>query len=31
LIEIPNVYRREFENNPEKALRDLAGIPPATG
>jgi len=31
LMEIPNVYRRNFENNPEKALRDLAGIPPAAG
>jgi hypothetical protein len=30
LIEIPTVYRHNFENNPEKALRDLAGIPPAT-
>lgn len=27
-IEIPNAYRKDFENNPEKALRDLAGIPP---
>lgn len=31
LIEIPNVYRKDFENNPEKALKDLAGIPPAVG
>lgn len=31
LIEIPNVYRTDFINNPQKALRDLAGIPPATG
>lgn len=31
LIEIPTVYRSNFENNPEKALRDLAGIPPAAG
>jgi hypothetical protein len=31
IFEIPDVYRRDFENNPEKALRDLAGIPPATG
>lgn len=30
LIEIPNVYRKGFETNPEKSLRDLAGIPPAT-
>ena len=29
LIEIPTSYRANFENNPEKALRDLAGIPPA--
>lgn len=28
LIEVPNAYRKDFENNPEKALRDLAGIPP---
>jgi hypothetical protein len=31
LMEIPSVYRKSFENNPEKALRDLAGIPPAAG
>lgn len=31
LLEIPNMYRQDFINNPEKALRDLAGIPPATG
>jgi hypothetical protein len=31
LMEIPNIYRKNFENNPEKALRDLAGIPPAAG
>lgn len=31
IIEIPSVYRKDFENSPEKALRDLAGIPPATG
>lgn len=31
LIEIPNAYRNDFNNNPEKALRDLAGIPPAVG
>ncbi len=31
LIEIPTAYRNDFENNPEKALRDLAGIPPAVG
>ena len=31
VLEIPNMYRGAFENNPEKALRDLAGIPPAAG
>lgn len=31
LMEVPNVYRKNFENKPEKALRDLAGIPPAAG
>jgi hypothetical protein len=31
LMEIPNVYKKEFTNNPEKALRDLAGIPPLVG
>lgn len=30
LIEVPNAYLKDFENNPEKALKDLAGIPPAT-
>jgi hypothetical protein len=30
LIEIPNAYRSQFENAPEKALRDLAGVPPVT-
>jgi hypothetical protein len=29
LIEIPEEYRPDFENKPEQALRDLAGIPPA--
>lgn len=29
LIEIPTAYLKDFENKPEKALRDLAGIPPA--
>lgn len=29
LIEIPNSYKKNFVNNPEKALRDLAGIPPS--
>lgn len=31
LIQIPSLYKREFEVNPQKALRDLAGIPPAVG
>jgi hypothetical protein len=31
IIEVPTIYRRDFENNPEKALKDLAGIPPAVG
>lgn len=31
IIEIPTVYRNPFMVNPEKALRDLAGIPPAVG
>lgn len=31
LIEIPNSYKQSFVNNPTKALRDLAGIPPLTG
>ena len=30
VIEIPSTYRNQFETNPEKALRDLAGIPPAS-
>lgn len=28
-LRIPEVYRRPFTTNPEKALKDLAGIPPA--
>jgi hypothetical protein len=31
LIEVPEMYRRNFEMNPEKALKDLAGIPPKVG
>lgn len=31
LIEVPMAYHRDFQINPEKALRDLAGIPPAVG
>jgi len=30
LIEVPTAYLTDFENKPEKALRDLAGIPPAS-
>lgn len=30
LIEIPEAYKTNFLTSPEKALRDLAGIPPAT-
>lgn len=30
VMEIPTTYRKQFETNPEKALRDLAGIPPAS-
>lgn len=29
ILEIPVLYLPDFRNNPEKALRDLAGIPPA--
>jgi hypothetical protein len=31
LLEIPDVYKKDFKNNPEKALRDHAGIPPLVG
>src|SRR5688572_7882947 len=31
LIEVPDTYRKSFENDPTKALRDLAGIPPIVG
>lgn len=31
IMEIPLVYQPSFKNNPEKALRDLAGIPPKVG
>jgi hypothetical protein len=31
VMEIPELFRNEFKNNPEKALRDLAGIPPHVG
>lgn len=30
VIKIPITYLKQFETNPEKALRDLAGIPPAS-
>ncbi len=30
MIEVPNAYAAQFANKPEKALRDLAGIPPKT-
>lgn len=31
VIEIPITFKNDFKNNPEKALRDLAGIPPNVG
>jgi hypothetical protein len=31
IIEVPKVYEKNFRNNPEKAMRDLAGIPPVSG
>lgn len=31
IMEIPRVYEKNFRNAPEKALRDLAGIPPQAG
>lgn len=31
IMEIPKLYEKNFKNAPEKALRDLAGIPPAAG
>lgn len=31
VLEIPVVYKDQFLRNPEKALKDLAGIPPAVG
>lgn len=31
VLEIPTTYMKGFLNNPEKALRDLAGIPPKAG
>lgn len=29
VIEVPELYRKQFENAPQKALRDLAGMPPS--
>jgi hypothetical protein len=29
-IEVPRAFLKQFENGPENALRDLAGIPPET-
>lgn len=30
-IEIPTIYRKAFRDDPDRALKDLAGIPPAVG
>ena len=30
-MEIPNLYKKNFTDDPEKALKDLAGIPPIVG
>lgn len=30
MIEVPRAFKNSFQNGPEKALRDLAGIPPET-
>lgn len=30
-MEIPNLYKKQFLNDPDKALKDLAGIPPMVG
>jgi hypothetical protein len=30
-MEIPNLYKKQFMNDPDKALKDLAGIPPVVG
>lgn len=30
-IEIPTFYKKRFLNDPDRALKDLAGIPPAVG
>lgn len=31
VMEIPRVYKKDFEGNPQQALRDHAGIPPMVG
>jgi hypothetical protein len=31
VFEVPTVYKQSFINDPIKALRDLAGVPPAIG
>lgn len=31
LMEIPTLYKKQFMSDPDKALRDLAGIPPKVG
>lgn len=30
-MEIPTLYKKQFMNDPDKALKDLAGIPPIVG
>lgn len=30
-MEIPNLYKKQFMSDPDKALKDLAGIPPKVG
>lgn len=30
-MEIPNLYKKQFTNDPDKALKDLAGYPPIVG
>lgn len=30
-MEIPNLYKKQFTSDPQKALKDLAGIPPVVG
>lgn len=31
IMEIPTLYKKQFLNDPDKALKDLAGIPPIVG